>query len=436
MRPAPVEQQLGITTFYTTHPGLGGTLRAIPQDFQVREHPQLPPENPTGRYLLTWVESTNWDTHLLVKELSRRLHISQQRIQFAGTKDKHAVTTQLMTIADCSTESLTTLSIKDVTLTPLYQVQQPLHLGDLKGNQFTIIIRDITPKKITTILPKYLHFFHETPGFPNYFGIQRFGGIRPITHLIGKHLTQGDITAAVMSYLSTAFPQEDPHIQTIRNDLRDSHDFLHALNQFPRSFRYERALLSSLVQNPTSYVDALQVLPKNLLLMFINAYQSYLFNQMISQRLKKQLPIHQALIGDIVLPVKQPPHHQESIQVTTENLTKVNRQIEKNHARVSGLLFGNSTRFAEGEMGEIERHIIDQEGLEPHHFIISDIPFLSSSGTRRAIYTSVKELQVSHRPDALHNGKYTLNLSFSLDKGCYASVFLREWMKSSDITKY
>ncbi len=436
MRPAPIEHHLGITTFYTSYPGLGGTLRTNPQDFEVHEQPQLPPEKPDGHYLLTWVKSTNWDTHLLVKELGRRLHISPQRIQFAGTKDKRAVTTQLMTIADCSKENLTTLTIKDVTLTPVYKVQQPLHLGDLKGNQFTIIIRDISRNKITTVLPKYLDFFHETPGFPNYFGIQRFGGIRPITHLIGKHLTHKDITAAVMTYLTTTFPQEDPHIQSIRNELRDTHDFLQALNQFPRSFRYERALLSQLVQNPSSYIDALQALPKNLLLMFINAYQSYLFNHMISQRLKKQLPIHQALIGDIVLPVKQPPHQQESIRVTTENIAKVNKQLKKNHAHVSGLLFGHSTAFAEGDMGEIEHHVIDREGLEPHHFIISDLPFLSSSGTRRAIYTQVKELHVSHHPDTLHKNKHALHLSFVLDKGCYASVFLREWMKSTDITKY
>ena len=52
------------------------------------------------------VEKTNWDTHHLVREMSRRLRISQKRFGWAGTKDKRAVTSQRISIMNLDESEL------------------------------------------------------------------------------------------------------------------------------------------------------------------------------------------------------------------------------------------------------------------------------------------------------------------------------------------
>ena len=87
-------------------------------------------------------------------------------------------------------------------------------------------------------------------------------------------------------------------------------------------------------------------------------------------------------------------------------------------------------------MGEIEQTIIQEENIDPRHFIIPEIPFLSSKGTRRALFTPIKKLNATLNTDVLNPNKMALNLQFDLDKGCYATSFLREWMKNPDIRNY
>jgi tRNA pseudouridine13 synthase len=195
-------------------------------------------------------------------------------------------------------------------------------------------------------------------------------------------------------------------------------------------------MLSALQQQPHNFENALLALPKNLLLMFINAYQSYLFNKILSKRLQNHLPLNQALPGDQILSNKNTGKKNQYITTTASNIDKVNQQIQKNHAVVSGILLGHTPIYASGEMGEIEHSIIEEEHLDPRLFFIPEIPFLSSSGIRRGIYAPIYNLTTSLTQDTMNTKKNALQLAFDLQKGCYATCFLREWMKSTDVTDY
>jgi tRNA pseudouridine13 synthase len=436
MHPAPVETIVGITTYLTSFSGIQGTLRTIPEDFFVKELSTIPDPDEKGIYTIAWVQSTNWDTHLLVKKISKRLHISANRVSFAGTKDKRAVSTQLMSFANISKEQLAQLNIKDVSITPLHPATKSVDLGKLKGNHFDIIVRNINQDTTIDHIKQYTTFFNKTPVFPNYFGIQRFGSIRPITHLVGKHIVHGEFEQAVMTYLAKDYPEESQEIKTIRQNLSNTLDFTEALAAFPYHLHFERAMLSSLQKNPTDFQSALLSLPKNLLLMFINAYQSYLFNKILSMRLTKNLPLQHAIPGDLIISTQRSTQKNQYIAATSSNIDKVNQQIDKNHAVVSGILVGHTPIYAQGEMGEIEHTIIEEEDIDPRLFIIPEIPFLSSSGIRRGINAPLQNLKTSLTDDSLNVAKQALHLSFDLQKGCYATCFLREWMKSSDVRKY
>ena len=84
----------------------------------------------------------------------------------------------------------------------------------------------------------------------------------------------------------------------------------------------------------------------------------------------------------------------------------------------------------------IEHNIIDCEGMDTRDFIIPEIPYISSSGSRRSLLSSVKNLQYELNNDDLNDGKLALTLKFELKKGCYATSLLREFMKSDDIRNY
>ncbi len=91
------DRALGMDYYITDSPGCGGVIRSCPEDFLVDEvFEEQTYEG--GRYLVLEVEKTDWDTHHLIREMSRRLRISQKRFGWAGTKDKRAVTVQRISI--------------------------------------------------------------------------------------------------------------------------------------------------------------------------------------------------------------------------------------------------------------------------------------------------------------------------------------------------
>ena len=87
-------------------------------------------------------------------------------------------------------------------------------------------------------------------------------------------------------------------------------------------------------------------------------------------------------------------------------------------------------------MGEIEHNIIEKEKIDPRDFIIPDIPYISSTGMRRPLLASVRDLEFKIVKDDLNPKKQALILKFMLKKGCYATSLLREFMKADDIRNY
>ncbi|DAC72279.1 MAG TPA: tRNA pseudouridine(13) synthase TruD [Thermoplasmata archaeon] len=436
MKTPDFEHEIGIDTYYTNQPGIGGKIRVRIDDFHVTELFLRPPEKEAGNFTIAEVSCRNWETHTLVNEIADRLHFSQRRVSFAGTKDKRAWTTQLMSFDHVSSEQLSRLNIKDVVIENIYQSDVPVRIGDLLGNRFEITVRNIeeaiVPEQIKTLVSP----FNSWGGFPNFYGIQRFGIIRPITHLVGKYIVQGDFEKAAMTYVAHPMVGENETTFALRAELEKTRDYGKAFHSYPDSLNFEKAMLNKLIQNPKDFTGAFKELPKNLLLMFVNAYESILFNKILSERLRRKIPIHQAIVGDVIFPVRKTIVTNETIPVTASNIDKVNRQISKKKAVVTGLLVGCDTVFADGEMGEIEHAVIDAEKIDLRDFIIPEIPFLSSSGSRRALLALMPSLEWTLHTDELFKEHQALTLRFELQKGCYATCLLREIMKSNNPKNY
>lgn len=422
-----MEPDLGIEGYLTTTPGVGGTLKASAEDFVVEEVSSPPEPDPQGRYTTATLRVREWETNRLVRQLAKTLHISRRRIGFAGTKDKRAVTTQLFTFEGVTQESLRALHIKDIEVLDAFPTARPLEIGDLVGNRFRIVVRGLhlPDPEASPLVDRTTAQLRSFGGFPNFFGVQRFGSVRPVTHLVGKAIVRGAFREAVETYVANPIVGEDPESFEVRAALAETGDIKEALHAYPRNYTFEKALLSHLAVHPNDYVGALRVLPMNLLIMFVHAYQSFLYNRMLTERMRRDLPIHEPVEGDLVLPADRRglPDRERTIEVSGDNLARVGERCRAGKAWVSAVLYGSESGFAGGEMGEIERDVVAREELRPQDFIVPDIPRISSRGTRREILAPIRSLETEVVDE-------TLRVSVELTRGAYATCLLREYMKS------
>jgi tRNA pseudouridine13 synthase len=265
----------------------------------------------------------------------------------------------------------------------------------------------------------------ELGGFPNFFGIQRFGAVRPLTHLVGKAIVERDFQLAVEYYVGYPQEFEPDSLKEARTYFMRTKDYEGPFEIMNKYYTFERTLLYYLINKPGDYIGALKQLPKNLLMMFTHAYQSYLFNRIVSERIRQGIPLNEPVVGDMVIPTggNGIPDHVRAFRVNEANLAKITTRTKEFKSYVTALLYGHDSDFAEGQMGEIERAIVEKEGISPEAFMIPDIPVCSSTGMRKELLSHVDIFE-------REIGSDWVRFMFKLYKGSYATTLLREFIKS------
>jgi len=452
-----IDQLLGIETFVTKNSGIGGRIRGIPEDFQVEEiladnskaNFTAPEKEPQAlgalleqqqqqlqqRYLLCVLTKQNWDTFLAIKNVAIQLGIDQNNIQIAGIKDAKAVTAQYVTIENRKAEDIDNVNVKGIKLRPVGYLHYPLSVFYLLGNSFKIKITQITQDKdaVNTQINQVIKEITELEGMPNYYGHQRFGTTRPITHYVGKAIVEGNFEEAAMLFLAKPGLHEHPESRNARIELQQTHDFKAALEYYPKQLRYERLMLKYLNENQDEYLNAFKVLPLKLQALFVQAYQSYLFNRFLSARIKAGLPLNKAEIGDFVVGIERsglPMVNMPQI-VTAQNQIKTNEALARGKMRLALPIVGFKQKLSNGIMGELEHQVLQQEKVNLQNFHISINPRLGNRGSLRTVLTPVKDFEL------LDNTKdtegQTVSITFTLLRGCYATVLLREIIKPKNL---
>jgi len=381
----------------------------------------------------------NWDTLRAVKEIARHLGINEDRIQIAGIKDAKAVTAQHITVSRFLPHQVSGLQLKDIVLHPLRFSNQGIFPGLLLGNQFCIIVRALFHRSsaIEQRVKNVESELSNQGGFPNFFGHQRFGTVRPITHLVGKLLLRGSLEGAALAFLAQSSSREHPESREARERLWDTQDFKGALRHFPRNLYYERLMLGHLAKQSGDFAGAFRRLPLKLRKLFVQAYESFLFNKFLSQRMRRGIPINETQIGDYV--VKFDEHElptTDFMQVSASSLQTVKEALNEGKMRVAIPLVGFKQPPSQGVQGEIEQEILETENMNPQAFHISFMPEVSASGVLRAILALAINLSVEEvSRDSANPSKRKTRLGFTLHRGSYATVLLREFMKPRDLIK-
>ncbi|KAI5815315.1 putative pseudouridine synthase TruD/Pus7 [Pyronema omphalodes] len=278
-----------------------------------------------GEYCHFNLYKENRDTMEVLSFLARLLKVNPKAFSFAGTKDRRAVTVQRCSAHMIRAERLAGLNtagdngLRGARLGDFEYKPYGLSLGDLGGNEFVITLRQAAAASdsnisledtVTTAVEAV-----KKSGFANYFGLQRFGSHDVSTADVGAYLLRTDWRGAVEKILAY-----DPALCGAVDKLRDdidraeacrlyfTYDFDSASAKMPRKFVAESAMLKYFCERGIKgdgqgkgldYLGAIQAIPRGLRTMYAHAYQSFVWNHVLSARLK--ISRTEVLPGDLVL---------------------------------------------------------------------------------------------------------------------------------------
>lgn len=431
-----LDLELGMRFYATRGEGVGGVLREELGDFVVIEvalggilcTPREVHRIGGGEGEYTWflLEKKGVDTVTALRAIARALGVSHKRLSVAGLKDAHAVTFQLACVEGVEPHELPRRAGGKVWIHAAFKMPFRLAPGMLYGNAFQVRVKRLGVKASEALdrVRNICAELEEAGGAPNYYGYQRFGTVRPLTHIVGRHLLRGEFEAAVRVLLTRIYPRESPRAREARRYLASTWDFRGALELFPRRLHHERTIIRYLAEHPGDYAGAIRALPLSVRQLFVGAFQAYLFNLILSKRLEAGLPLSRAVVGDLVA-LRRDGDLGSVFRVYESNLDKANELVARGRAEVVASVPGHSMKLAGGVQGAMEREVLAEEGVSIDVFRARHMPELSSKGTVRSVALRPEDLRFKVE------GCSAL-FSFTLRKGMYATVLLREFMKPED----
>lgn len=440
----PLEKALGMELYSTDFPGIGGKLKTRFEDFVVEEIS----ENRTTLSVQEWSEST--ETPRIVEGDSNRfatftvqkmglstmdvsnilastLKISRNYVSYAGLKDKRAITTQSMSVPSNAVESLLTAELSRIDIRDIHYTRYPIQIGDLWGNRFTILIKDITSDCEAAL--EVVNQLRERP-LLNYFGVQRFGVTRPNTHLVGKALINRDFEGAVRVMLSTTSEYESEELTNVRLEIAENLTPTEKMiESFPEDMGYEKAVMKELMNHPGDFERAIMKIPPRILTLQVHSFQSYIFNRLLSRRIRLGLPVDSPEVGDFLIKLDVTHSGRDSwLYVTESSLEERRHQVESGEYGLALSIPGYSTRLPPVKQSEIVKQIMSDQNVKLTDFRNPNVKSLDSPGGLHLASIKLPDFDASCSDDGLL-------VRFSLRKGSYATVVMREIMKNHPINR-
>lgn len=386
----PLDKTIGISSYSTSWRGIGGRIRAVPDDFVVDEilDPRITPKE-SGRYAVYRLAKRRIDTGHCLSEIFARKRL---RLKALGLKDAAALTTQYL-CATATGKGISEFTSPRYTLYRIGYLDRPLTKKQMVGNRFEITIQDATESASG---------FGEYDTIRNYYGYQRFGSRRPVTHKIGEAVIHSDYKEAIRLILSEVSPFDTDEANALRRDLADPANYTESLEIMPKSMDIERTVIGVL-QNGGDEQAAFLALPLYLRRLYVQAYQSYLFNLTLDAAAVQSMTLY-AQEGDVCFDA-------------SGRIGKYqNGQGQRLAIPMIGYAYYKKTRFH-----SIIRDILYEQCVTPHDFYTKEMQEISAEGGFRQALLDCTEYDASYN-----------RIRFTLSRGSFATMILREIMKVSD----
>ena len=404
--------------YLTPEPGIGGVIKVRPEDFLVEEVPLYDPCG-TGEHLYLGIQKTGVSHVELISHLRRHFGVSRRAIGFAGMKDKGAVTRQTISIHLPEGRPLPgPVQHERISVLWTRRHANKIRRGHLAGNRFSIRIREVDPVKVTLIRPSLAHLARV--GIPNYFGRQRFG-YRCNNHLLGRLLLRQDFKGMAAELLGTA-GTPFPEYQRRRRELFDEGRFDEAATKWTPADRNELTLIKALSDDRGTR-DAVRAVGKTALSFWIAAFQSAVFNRVLDRRLDDQT-LARLVDGDLAW-----KHDNGAVfRVGAAELSgpDLSRRLAAWEVSPSGPLWALGMTRPAGAVAAVELDALNAMGVSADD--LENEP-ARLKGARRPLRVPVHNAVTDAGAD--EHGPY-IRVAFDLPAGAYATVLLRELMKTAE----
>ena len=417
-------------------PGVGGVIKQRPEDFFVQEIPLYEPSG-EGEHVYCEIQKVGLTTFDAVQQIARALKVSTRDVGYAGMKDARAISRQILSIWGTTPEAVMALRLPNVTVLWAARHGNKLRLGHLAGNRFAIKIREVDPMKVTTLRPLIDRIVKV--GMPNYFGEQRFGR-RGDNDKLGAALIRDDYEGVLKLLLGSPNGEVDDQFSFAARRAFDARDNAASMKAWPRRAGMERRVLARLMKThrPSAAVRAVDEKVRRL---WVSALQSRVFNDVVARRVDE---LHTLYDGDLAY------KHANGACFTVESAAAEQPRADAWEISPTGPLVGYRMSLPLGQQLEIEQAALAAVDLRPEDFrkagkhkvkgarrplrvnpAVALTPVSTDAGAPPDDRPAVAEAPVRTEGGVDEHGSY-ITVAFALPPGSYATVLLRELMKSGD----
>ena len=393
-------------------------LKRLPEDFQVDELSQVTPTS--GEFALYRLTKQSIGTPEVINAVVERWKIPRRRISYGGLKDKHALTTQFVTVSHGPKKPLSQNSFE---LQYLGQVDRPFTAADIDGNRFTIVLRNMTAEAVE--LAQSAAEDVRRDGLPNYFDDQRFGSLGYSGDWIAREWCLGNWERTLWLALADPHPDDRSGEKKQKTLLRDLWGrWAECKKALDRSHR--RSIVTFLADKESAgklidFRGAFCNVNVDLRGLYLSAFQSALWNRMLDRRLRTN-----AATESII------PFELKSGPVCF--VTSPSSPAESNNAPLEDELPLPSARgkLDEGPTLDLINSVVAEEGLEKRQLRVKypRDSFFSKSSRKTVI--AIPELQFEVSDDELYSKRKKVTLAFDLPRGSYATILVKRLTISTE----
>ena len=385
-----IDSEIGILSYTTDFSGCGGVIRKQKEDFNVSE---LITKKSNSRiysdsgFAVYKLQKNGIDTTHALEQIFRKHGI---RLKSLGLKDASAITEQFV-FTTYKTDKHFEINEQKYSLKKVGFTDKMLSKKEMIGNHFIIKIYGASNE---------LSKFNEFDKILNFYGYQRFGSRRPVTHLIGRSLIQKDFVGAVNLLLSFTSEYDSTENTKLRKLMSNTSKYPEALKIIPKNMDLEKIVLKEMIEH-NNPIKAIRALPLSIRRFFVQAYQSYIFNHTLSMSLDAG--------EELFFPQSDDVCYNKNGELGKFE----NDPLQRLSIPFVGYSYYKKTRFHY----YIDK-ILHDEGITHKDFFSKEIQEISNEGGFRN--SSIKCDDYNVKNDVV---------SFSLSRGSFATIVLREIIK-------
>ncbi|CEF69459.1 Pseudouridylate synthase 7 homolog [Strongyloides ratti] len=383
----------------------------------------------TPNYCHFTLSKENKDTSYAIREIATRCGLNVKLFSFSGNKDRRGVTSQKVAAYRVKMEKLKkcSKSLKNIRLHNFEYKDNVLGLGDNFGNRFQVILRDVGKNLTLDDIKKRCEGINKY-GFLNYFGHQRFGTLGINTAEVGRLILKKNYQEAINQILSS---KKDMSRETFQEALfsyatdKDAKKAFNMIKGNGKKHSLEGNLLKALIDKDGNCHNALFSMPRETISLYIHAFQSFIFNEVISQRIEEFGPV--ILEGDI--------DENGKVLGNDSTIFDISIPLVSNDMDIPN----NKTKdIIESMLKKYEVSCDDFKSLTKHVMISKisrkmfkklDDPILCDL-IKYSDEKNILQRELINGPDIVNEDNFrAIKLVFSLEAGDYATMLLREILR-------